>query len=146
MIVRTARGREPGAADSHPDTWQAKIIDFGLARAIASDEVSTDVSAMTTGFRGTAVYASPEQCQERTDLDGRSDLYSLGCIIWEMLAGAPPFCGSSLHELFTLHITRPAPLERLSHLPQSLAAILARLLAKGSRRPICECRDPRAGA
>lgn len=130
MIVRTARGREKDASDTGTETWQAKIIDFGLARAIAGDAPNPKVSALTTGFRGTAVYASPEQCEERTDLNGRSDLYSLGCILWEMLIGAPPFRGNSLHELFTLHITRPPPLERLAHLPKSVQEIVARLLVK----------------
>ena len=130
MIVRTARGRDPGASETNPETWQVKIIDFGLVRAFAASEPNSDLSAVTTGFRGTAVYASPEQCQEHTDLDGRSDLYSLGCILWEMLTGAPPFRGKSLHELLTLHITRPAPMEQVAHFPPSLQAILARLLAK----------------
>ncbi len=130
MIVRTARGREPGASETNAETWQAKIIDFGLVRALSGSETNSDLSAVTTGFRGTAVYASPEQCQEQTDLDGRSDLYSLGCILWEMLTGLPPFRGKTLHELLTLHITRPAPLEQVAHLPPCLQAILARLLAK----------------
>ena len=130
MIVRTARGREPGASETNAETWQAKIIDFGLVRAFTGNETNSDLSAVTTGFRGTAIYASPEQCQEHVDLDGRSDLYSLGCILWEMLTGAPPFRGKSLHELLTLHITRPAPLEQVAHLPPSLQAVLARLLAK----------------
>ncbi len=130
MIVRTPRGHEKGASEIDPSTWQVKIIDFGLARAFAGDALSSNLDALTTGFRGTAVYASPEQCQERPDLDGRADLYSLGCILFEMLAGTPPFRGSSLHELLTLHVSRPAPVSQLSRLPASLQAVVARLLVK----------------
>ena len=130
MILRTSRGREEGASDSDAATWLAKIIDFGLARAFAGDSLSSNLDAQTTGFRGTAVYASPEQCQERADLDGRADLYSLGCILWEMLVGAPPFRGNSLHELLTFHVSRPVPLTLLSRFPASLQAVVARLLAK----------------
>ena len=130
MIVRASRGREKGASETDAATWQVKIIDFGLARAFAGDALSSNLDALTTGFRGTAVYASPEQCQERVDLDGRSDLYSLGCILWEMLVGAPPFRGGSLHELLTLHVSRPAPVAQLSRLPASLQAVIARLLVK----------------
>ena len=130
MIVRTPRGLEKGAMEADPATWQLKIIDFGLARAFAGDALSSNLDALTTGFRGTAVYASPEQCQERADLDGRSDLYSLGCILFEMLVGTPPFRGSSLHELLTLHVSRPAPVTQLARLPASLQAVVARLLVK----------------
>ena len=130
MIIRTSRGREKSASEADPATWQVKIIDFGLARAFAGDALSSNLDALTTGFRGTAVYASPEQCQERADLDGRSDLYSLGCILWEMLIGAPPFRGSSLHELLMFHVSRPAPVAQLSRLPASLQAVVARLLVK----------------
>ncbi len=130
MIVRSVAGRETGASEMNAATWQVKIIDFGLAREFAGDALSSNADALTTGFRGTAMYASPEQCQERTDLDGRSDLYSLGCILWEMLTGAPPFRGNSLHELMSMHVSRPAPVRQLSHLPESLQAVLAKLLVK----------------
>ncbi len=130
MIVRTVRGHEKGASEMDPAIWQVKIIDFGLARAFAGDALSSNLDALTTGFRGTAVYASPEQCQERADLDGRSDLYSLGCILFEMLVGTPPFRGSSPHELLTLHVSRPTPVTQLTRLPASLQAVVARLLVK----------------
>ncbi len=51
-------------------------------------------------------------------------------MLWEMLTGAPPFRGSSLHEVLTMHVSRPAPMRQLSHLPESLQAIVARLLVK----------------
>ena len=57
-------------------------------------------------------------------------MYSLGCILWEMLVGAPPFGGNSLQEILTLHVSRPAPLTQLSRFHPSLQAVVARLLVK----------------
>ena len=91
MIVPTGRGKPGESTDANPAAWQMKIIDFGLARPFAGNVLSSVADAPTTGFRGTALYASPEQCLERPDIDGRSDQYSLGCILFEMLTGAPPF-------------------------------------------------------
>ncbi len=130
MILRSAAGRERDATEMDPANWQVKIIDFGLAREFSGDALNSSADALTTGFRGTAVYASPEQCQERAELDGRSDLYSLGCILFEMLAGTPPFRGGSLQEILTLHVSQPAPVRQLSHVPECLQAIVARLLVK----------------
>ena len=72
MIVRSAPGREKGASEMDPATWQVKIIDFGRAHAFEGDALRSNADALTTGFRRTPVYASPEPCQERADLDGRS--------------------------------------------------------------------------
>ncbi len=114
------------SAEPPTEQWLAKIIDFGLARPI----VRSEEDSQSIGFRGTVLYASPEQCEEHPDLDGRSDLYSVGCILFQMLTGGPPFTARSHRELMNLHVTRPAPIERLGHLPCSLAAIVARLLLK----------------
>ncbi len=132
MVVAAApRKSRPGpASQTDPNAFQIKIIDFGLARGFAGDGPGTELYAKTTGFRGTVLYASPEQCEERHDIDGRSDQYSLGCILWEMLLGAPPFRGKSHHELMTQHVSRSLPLERIAHLPASLQAVLARMLLK----------------
>jgi serine/threonine protein kinase len=128
MLVPTARGRATAADD--PAGWQAKIIDFGLARSFTASGLGTQAGALTRGFVGTAAYASPEQCAEQDRIDGRSDLYSLGCILWEMLAGAPPFLAATQREMLNQHIGRPPPLARMMWLPPSLVRILERLLAK----------------
>jgi TolB-like protein len=130
MIVPTGRVKPGESAEANPEGWQIKIIDFGLARAFAGEGLGTEVSAPTIGFRGTALYASPEQCEERGEIDGRSDQYSLGCILWEMLTGAPPFRGRNHREILNQHVAQPVPLERIAHLPASLQAVLARLLVK----------------
>lgn len=124
MMVRA--GSEPGSR-----IWTPKIIDFGLARSIEQAGQEEELAAaVTTGFRGTVLYASPEQCEESDDLDGRSDLYSLGCLLWEMLVGATPFRARTRRELMNLHVTAPVPVEKLAGLPAPLRAVLTRLLAK----------------
>ncbi len=115
-----------GTSFAHRSALRVKIIDFGVAR-----EIATEVDAVSTiGFRGTVAYASPEQCEEHYDLDGRSDLYSLGCILFEMLAGHPPFAARSRRAFLNLHVTEPPPLHLLDDQPAILVAVIARLLAK----------------
>ncbi|OAI42867.1 hypothetical protein AYO41_03385 [Verrucomicrobia bacterium SCGC AG-212-E04] len=129
MIVPAgAGGASPVRGD--PAEWRVKIIDFGLARAFAATGLETQAGASTMGFVGTATYASPEQCAESSEIDGRADLYALGCILWEMLTGAPPFRGTSQLQLINQHLTQLVPLARITYLPPSLVAVLARLLAK----------------
>ena len=130
MLVKAQPGSGRLIRDSDPDSWRAKIIDFGLARATSLDGARGQAATHTAGFHGTALYASPEQCEERNDLDGRSDFYSLGCILWEMLCGAPPFRARTHRELMNQHVAEPLPVERMAHLPPSLAAVVARLLIK----------------
>ncbi len=131
MIVPSGRGSRPGeSSDWNPDSWQVKIIDFGLARGFGGEGPGTEVDARTIGFRGTTLYASPEQCEEHRELDGRSDQYALGCILWEMLTGAPPFQGRTHRELLNQHVAVPLPLQRLAHLPDGLQVVMARMLAK----------------
>jgi TolB-like protein/Tfp pilus assembly protein PilF len=126
MVLRADTKRK----ETEPEAWQIKIIDFGLAKRLLRDVAETASEAATQGFRGTALYASPEQCEERRDLDGRSDLYSLGCVMWEMLVGAPPFRANAHIALLNAHVAKPPPMQQLSHLPTSLQAVMARLMLK----------------
>ena len=130
MIVAAGREKSRVESESNPDAWQIKIIDFGLARGFAGEGLGTEVNAQTIGFRGTALYASPEQCEEHGQIDGRSDLYSLGCILWEMLVGAPPFRARTHREILNQHVAQDVPMERIAYFPSDLRDVLARLLAK----------------
>ncbi len=130
MLVKSATTAGTMRQESDPDAWRVKIIDFGLARLVSADGFGGVAATQTAGFHGTALYASPEQCEERTDLDGRSDFYSLGCILWEMVCGTPPFRARTHRALMNQHVSEPLPLDRLAHLPPSLAAVVARLLLK----------------
>lgn len=89
---------------------RALVADFGLARAIGA----ADYERLTrTGIIvGTAHYLSPEQLLEERDLDQRADIYSLACILFEMLTGSPPFTAPNLTELATRILRAPAPSAR----------------------------------
>jgi serine/threonine protein kinase len=102
-----------------------KVIDFGLAKAaVAADE--TDLTY--GGFVGTPVFASPEQFTG-SGVDIRSDLYSLGVTIWQMLTGRTPFRGTAA-EVMHKHQHAPLPLEQLHGVPQPLVVMLEVLLEK----------------
>lgn len=112
---------------------QLKIIDFGLARGIAQNDPIVgghDVPEPTVGFRGTAAYSSPEQCDEAANLDVRSDQYALGCILWQMLVGQPPFTGKSHREIVNQQVSAQPPWKRLKGLPEPVLQVLRRLLSK----------------
>jgi hypothetical protein len=116
--------------DGKPDF--VKVLDFGLAKLTT---VSGAVPAYTTGagiVMGTPYYMSPEQCEGRAELDHRSDVYSLGVILFEMLTGQVPFAGEGYGEVMTKHISLPPPAVRkfVPELPVVLDAILSRALAK----------------
>jgi TolB-like protein len=88
----------------------AWVADFGIARAIETCADSNSQSLTLTGLPiGTPAYMSPEQAEGRPDVDGRSDLYSLGCVLFEMLAGRPPFLGRSARAVMQQHVTTPPP-------------------------------------
>ena len=106
---------------------RAKIIDLGLAKGFS--EPGTQSAISTSGaFAGTPAFASPEQLAG-FDVDIRSDLYSLGVTLWEMLAGQVPFNGSA-SEVIDQRQHSPLPLEQLKGLPQSLVVLLEVLLEK----------------
>jgi Tfp pilus assembly protein PilF len=108
---------------------QAVVADFGIARAVSAS--GGDKLTGTGMVVGSPPYMSPEQIAGRQDVDGRSDLYSLGCTLYEMLAGQPPFTGPP--ETFAyqhLNLTPRAIRELRPTASPSLDATLARLLAK----------------
>src|SRR6266852_5357417 len=112
-------------ADGH-----AVLADFGIARAIfqAGGDHVTEVGLAI----GTPDYMSPEQAAGDRELDGRCDEYALACVIYEALAGAPPFSGTSARAIIARHLSEPpAPLR--AHRPDAPAAVeqaLQRALAK----------------
>jgi len=110
------------------DKGAVKVMDFGIARAV-SDSSST--VAETTQIIGTAAYFSPEQAKGES-VDARTDLYSAGVVLYEMLAGRPPFRGDSPVAVAYQHVseTPVPPTEVNEQLPRSLDAIVLRALAK----------------
>jgi serine/threonine protein kinase len=86
---------------------QAIVADFGIAHAITS--AGDDKLTRTGVTLGTPAYMSPEQAMAERDLDGRSDIYSLGCVLYEMLAGEPPFTGPTLQSVVARHALEHVP-------------------------------------
>src|SRR6266545_2949801 len=103
-----------------------KVMDFGIARATTSETIT-----QTHAVIGTAQYISPEQVEGRED-DARSDLYSLGCMLYEMLTGRVPFSGESPIAIAYRHVREdPVPLRRIDpRVPPAFEAISMRAMAK----------------
>jgi serine/threonine-protein kinase len=93
--------------ESDPSRERVKILDFGIAKlhSLSGDSLKT----RTGTLMGTPIYMSPEQCLGTKEVDHRSDVYSLGVILYEMLAGRPPFVSEGFGELLTMHLHEPAP-------------------------------------
>lgn len=92
-----------------PNMSQAvKILDFGLAKIKSGELLGSFVQAQTTGLMGSPYYMAPEQWAD-DDVDSRSDIYSLGVMLFQMLAGDVPFKGSSIPAIMKKHISDPPP-------------------------------------
>ncbi|HEU4680368.1 MAG TPA: tetratricopeptide repeat protein, partial [Gemmatimonadales bacterium] len=108
------------------------VADFGVATAMSAAG-GDNVYITDRGFAvGTPAYMSPEQATAERDLDGRSDLYSLACVLFEMLSGKPPFAGSGARATMARHaIEPPAPIRSVRpNVPAAVEAALQRALAK----------------
>jgi eukaryotic-like serine/threonine-protein kinase len=108
----------------------AILLDFGIARAVAAS--GTDQLTRSGIAVGTSTYMSPEQITAATSIDHRCDLYSVGCLLYECLAGQPPFYHRNEAVVLQLHLTQAAPDVRTirSDTPAELALAIARALAK----------------
>ena len=133
VLTRTAgpAGAEHGAGAAAPE--HAVLLDFGLARA-------DDERALTrTGdFLGTPEYVAPEQARAEKNVGPPADVYSAGIVLWEMIAGRPPFEGNSQVEILMAHAQRPLPPPRraLAAAPGWLRDLAAWMLEKDpARRP-----------
>jgi serine/threonine-protein kinase len=109
---------------------QAVVADFGIALAVtaAGGERLTE-----TGLSlGTPAYMSPEQVSGEREIDGRSDIYSLACVVYEMLVGDPPFVASTSRAVLLKHVTDPVPplTTVRSNVPPPVAAAITKALAK----------------
>ncbi len=120
-----------------PSGERVKVLDFGIAKLSGEFEravAKTDTNALM----GTPMYMSPEQCAGAGKVDDRTDVYALGCVLFQMLAGRPPFYAEGAGELIGMHLFQPPPslLEICPTLPKPVAAIVARMLTKEkSQRP-----------
>ena len=117
-----------------------KILDFGIAKLLSTEgEGHAGIARTRTGaLLGTPIYMSPEQCRGAAAVDWRADIYAMGCILFEMLAGRPPFTYEGFGELIAAHISEPPPslLALRPRITPAVAAFVARLLEKDpARRP-----------
>jgi serine/threonine protein kinase len=114
------------------------IVDFGIARLLEDNSPRLTAPSQTIG---SPLYMSPEQTTG-VDVDGRSDLYSFGCVLYELLAGRPPFVAEMPIAVMRMHLEeRPVPIRRVrSDLPNGLSALVDRLLEKER-----DARPPDAG-
>jgi serine/threonine protein kinase len=118
---------DPDQDDDEELTETVKLLDFGIAKQADTAGPVTNTGAIV----GTPFYMSPEQCEGRT-VDNRSDIYSLGVILFEMLAGKPPFGGSNLLGVLFQHVNNPPPSlrERAPSVPDAMVAVVNRMLEK----------------
>src|SRR5436190_12248915 len=136
------RDVKPGNVLISP-TGQVKVADFGIARALGADPEANLTQAGSV--MGTATYFAPEQAQG-LKLDPRSDLYSLGVVLYEMVTGKPPFSGESPVAIAYKHVQeQPAPPTQVNaNVPADLEAIILKLLAKNPAARYSSADDLRA--
>ncbi|MDZ4388110.1 MAG: protein kinase [Gemmatimonadales bacterium] len=132
MAYAHARGfvhRDIKPANILISAGHALVADFGIARAMEGDGQSITQTGLAIG---TPQYMSPEQASGATDLDGRSDIYALGCVLYEMISGEPPFTGPTVQAVIMRSMTEaPRPLEQTrTSLPPAVSAVVTRALAK----------------
>jgi serine/threonine-protein kinase len=110
----------------------AKVLDFGIAK-INEPEGGVDTGLTAPNLViGTPQYMSPEQCSQDSPIDARSDIYSLGVILYEMLVGHVPFSGDSPTIVMMKHLQEPVPsvLEERPDIPPAVGRVVARAMAK----------------
>jgi len=135
-------------SQDHHGKLLVKVIDFGIAKQLGESEGSGQGLTQTGMFLGKLKYASPEQAgflKEGEHLDPRSDLYSFGILMYEMIAGKAPFHATNPHGYILKHVTeKPQPIAELNpavRVPQQLEAIIMRALEKNRDQRFATAAD-----
>ncbi len=118
-------------ASSNATERRIKVLDFGLAKLL-SEEPGSEPITRAGMLLGTPMYISPEQCTGAAQVTPSADIYALGCILYEMICGAPPFEREGIRAILGAHMFEPAPraTERAPTVPAWLDHLIARMLAK----------------
>jgi hypothetical protein len=112
-----------------PGGERAKLLDFGIAKLATG---TSNVKTQTSAVMGTPTYMSPEQCRGAGQVDQRSDVYSLGCVLFRLLVGRVPFDAEGVGEIIVQHITMPAPVPSslVPSIPLAVDQLVLRCMAK----------------
>jgi serine/threonine-protein kinase len=115
-----------------PLGFRVKVLDFGIAKIKHRDDQGSTLKTQAGLLMGSPAYMSPEQCRDSSDVDLRTDIYSLAIMVYEMLAGVPPFSSKSATEMLVMQLTAdPPPLRRQApELPEYVEQAVMRALAK----------------
>ena len=112
-----------------PGGERAKVLDFGIAK-LTSDQGG--VKTQTSAMMGTPTFMSPEQCRGAGHVDPRSDVYALGCVLFTLVTGRPPFQAEGMGEIIAMHLREPAPTpsQLRPGIPLEIDQLILRCLAK----------------
>jgi hypothetical protein len=111
---------------------RAKILDFGIAKLLGEQNIKTQTSTVI----GTPTYMSPEQCRGVGQIDQRSDVYALGCVLFTLVVGRPPFDSEGAGEILAMHLREPAPApsHRAPGIPPDVDGLVLRCMEKDPAR------------
>ena len=117
-----------------PGGERAKVLDFGIAKI--GHMLGSASSTQTSAVLGTPLYMSPEQCRGAGGVDQRSDVYALGCVMFQLVCGQPPFKGDGFGEIILQHMTSPPPVPSTVHqgVSPDLDTLILRCLEKDPQR------------
>jgi predicted Ser/Thr protein kinase len=135
IVHRDLKPHNVQLIDKGDGAVHVKILDFGVAKILSASDGAQSVKTRAGSLMGTPLYMSPEQCKGAGALDHRTDIYSLGVMLFEMLAGRPPFMAEGVGELFAKHMLEEAPLltDAAPTVPPHMAAAVMKSLSKEPR-------------